>query len=68
MPPEEFRCMNCGAPNLYYLHCKIRCENCGFLLDCSDLDVGGELQRAGTSQKSHEALTPESPQASDNLT
>jgi hypothetical protein len=57
--------MNCGAPGLFYLHCKIRCENCGFLLDCSDLDVGGEVMRA---QKTHVVLSPESPQISDNLT
>ena len=56
--------MNCGAPRLHYLHCKIRCENCGFLLDCSDLDVGGEVKR----EKSHPALSPESTQISDNLT
>lgn len=43
---NELACMNCGYPNIFYLHCKIRCTNCGFMLDCSDLDVGGEAQRA----------------------
>ena len=39
-------CMNCGAISLLYHQCKIRCQNCGFMLDCSDLDVGGEVKRA----------------------
>jgi hypothetical protein len=46
MAEKNLLCMNCGHPQVFYLHCKIRCANCGFLLDCSDLDVGGEIQRA----------------------
>lgn len=39
------------------------------MLDCSDLDVGGEVQRTWTShQKSHAALNPQSPEFPDNAT
>jgi transcription initiation factor TFIIIB Brf1 subunit/transcription initiation factor TFIIB len=44
-------CMNCGFPNLLYRHCKIVCQNCGFMLDCSDLDVGNEVKQAQLRQQ-----------------
>jgi transcription initiation factor TFIIIB Brf1 subunit/transcription initiation factor TFIIB len=46
MDERELVCINCGFAHIVYRHCKIVCENCGFMLDCSDLDVGGEVQRA----------------------
>ena len=31
--------------------------NCGFMLDCSDLDVGGEVQRAYAEQQREKRRT-----------
>jgi hypothetical protein len=61
MSEETLVCMNCGHPQVVYLHCKIRCANCGFLLDCSDLDVGGEIQRAAlaVARQSHNPQVPD---------
>jgi predicted RNA-binding Zn-ribbon protein involved in translation (DUF1610 family) len=28
-------CDSCGA-TMIELHCKLRCDNCGFMRDCSD--------------------------------
>lgn len=53
----EMHCLHCGFPNLIYQHCKIRCENCGFMLDCSDLDVGGEVKRARLAEAKAETHT-----------
>jgi len=33
--PEDVTCDVCGA-RMLNLHCKLRCENCGFFRDCSD--------------------------------
>lgn len=37
-------CHVCGHSTVY-LHCKVRCFNCGHFLDCSDLEIpGGEVE------------------------
>lgn len=33
-------CEVCGHSTVY-LHCKVRCFNCGHFLDCSDLEIPG---------------------------
>lgn len=33
-------CEVCGHSTTY-LHCKVRCFNCGHFLDCSDLEIPG---------------------------
>ncbi|MFP4322986.1 MAG: hypothetical protein ACLFTK_11085 [Anaerolineales bacterium] len=59
-------CLNCGYTTLYYQHCKIRCENCGFMLDCSDLDIGGEVQRAQQARARAERPQPTTPSRRKN--
>jgi hypothetical protein len=66
MEDNTLVCMNCGHPNIYYLHCKIRCDNCGFTLDCSDLDVGGEVQRAARRTKAEQTPLETKPQPAQN--
>ena len=33
---EEDRCIICGSSDILELKCKIQCQNCGFLRDCTD--------------------------------
>ncbi len=35
-PAGGFRCLLCGAP-MAGGHCKLRCPQCGYIEDCSDL-------------------------------
>lgn len=52
MKNETLSCYNCGFPNeMIYRQCKIICQNCGAMLDCSDLDVGNEIKQASLQQK-----------------
>ncbi len=49
---NQLACDNCGFPNeMVYRHCKIVCQNCGFMLDCSDLDTGNEIKQASLRQE-----------------
>jgi rubredoxin len=52
MVNDPLLCPQCGAGRLDYRHCKIRCGVCGFMLDCSDLDTGGEVVHAAKNKPS----------------
>jgi transcription initiation factor TFIIIB Brf1 subunit/transcription initiation factor TFIIB len=55
-----FVCENCGFPNeMIYHNCKIVCQHCGFMLDCSDLDVGNEIKQASLRQSRAKDKTAE---------
>lgn len=54
-----FVCENCGFPNeMIYHNCKIVCQHCGFMLDCSDLDVGNEIKQASLRQSRAKSNPP----------
>lgn len=55
---DTFTCDNCGFPNaMIYYRCKIICQNCGFMLDCSDLDVGNEIKQASLRQQKEKVMS-----------
>jgi len=36
LPEEAFLCPLCGAA-MFGIHCKLKCPNCGYMEDCTDL-------------------------------